>query len=100
MSARGEAVNVSLLQDLGVFARRMIESVAPLRVGVTESAADLDVMFRLRGAEILERGWAPPEAVPDGRDHDEYDAEAVQIAVWDGPDVVGTCRLVLPSPER
>jgi hypothetical protein len=78
----------------------MIESVAPLRVGVAKSAADLDAMSRLRCAEIIERGWALPEAMPDGRDSDEYDAGAVQIAIWDGPDVVGACRLVLPSQER
>ncbi len=97
MHAGGET---SVLREMELVARRVIASVAPLRVGVAESQADLDAMFQLRGAETIERGWAPAEAIPDGREQDEYDAAAVQIAIWDGSAVVGACRLVLPSPER
>jgi N-acyl-L-homoserine lactone synthetase len=88
------------LRELERVAIELMSSIAPLRIGVARDAADLDAMFRLRGAEIVERGWASPGALPSGRDRDEYDDNAVHIAIWDAADVVGACRLLLPSPQR
>ena len=88
------------LRELERVALEVTRSIAPLRIGVTFDPDDLDAMFRLRGAEIVERGWAPPEALPSGRDRDEYDDNAVQIAIWHVVDVIGVCRLLLPSPHR
>jgi N-acyl-L-homoserine lactone synthetase len=88
------------LRELERVAARLTASIAPLRIGVARDAADLDAVFRLRGAEIIERGWAAPESLPSGRDHDEHDDDAVQIALWDDAEVVGTCRVLLPSPHR
>lgn len=89
------------LRELERVALRLMASIAPLRIGVARDGADLDAMFRLRGTEIVERGWAPPHALPSGRDRDEYDDDrAVQIAIWDTAEVVGACRLLLPSPHR
>jgi len=88
------------LRELERVALELTSSIAPLRIGVVHDADDLDAMFRLRGAEIVERGWATPGSITTGRDHDEYDDDAVQIAVFDAGDVVGACRLLLPSRQR
>jgi len=71
-----------------------------MRIGVTDDAADLDAMFRLRGAEVIERGWGAAGSMPAGRERDEYDDHAVHIAIRDGAEIVGTCRLLLPSTQR
>jgi N-acyl-L-homoserine lactone synthetase len=88
------------LTDLERAALEFTTSIAPLRIGRTCNAADLAAIFRLRGAEIIERGWASPDALLAGHDRDEYDDDAVQIAIWESDDVVGTCRLLLPSQQR
>jgi len=88
------------VKELERVALDLTASIAPLRVGVTRDAAELDAAFRLRGAEIVERGWASPATVPAGRDRDEHDDNAVHIAIWDMAEVVGACRLLLPSPQR
>ena len=88
------------LDELEQAATHLISSIAPLRIGVTDDAADLDAMFRLRGAEIVERGWASSDLASTERDCDVHDGDAVQIAIWDAAQVVGTCRLLLPSPQR
>jgi len=87
------------LCDLERAARALTASIAPLRIAATRDAADLDAIFRLRGAEIVERGWASANASA-GYDQDEYDDDAVQFAVFDSANVVGTCRVLLPSPQR
>jgi N-acyl-L-homoserine lactone synthetase len=81
-------------------ALRFTSSIAPLVVGRSEVPDDLDAMYRLRGAEAVERGWAAAGSLTDVRDCDEYDADAVHIAIRDGAEVIGTCRVILPSPER
>ena len=88
------------LRELECVAIELMSSIAPLRIGVASGEGDLDAMFRLRGREIVERGWASPEAMPTGRDRDEYDDDAVHIAIWDAAEVVGGCRLLLPSRQR
>ena len=88
------------LRELEHVALELTSSIAPLRIGLAREAADLDAMFALRAGEIVERGWAPPASMPDGRDRDEYDDDAVHIAVFDTGKVVGACRLLLPSPHR
>jgi len=88
------------LRELERIAIELTSSIAPLRIGVARDAADLDAMFRLRAREIVERGWASPASMPSGRDRDDSDDDAVQIAVFDAAEVVGACRLILPAPQR
>jgi N-acyl-L-homoserine lactone synthetase len=99
-SLTAAAVAPDTLHGLQQAGTQLIASIAPLRIGVTEDAADLDAMFRLRGAEIAERGWASRDPGSIERDCDDDDGDAVQIAIWDAAEVVGTCRLLLPSPRR
>ena len=53
--------------------------------------------YRLRYQAVIERGWLQPADLPEGREHDEYDDQAVHILAWDGETPVATCRLVLPA---
>lgn len=100
MSREAAAGHTISSTDLDAIADRLLASIAPLRIGPTVDTDDLDTMYCLRGAEVIERGWAPPEDLPDGRDRDEYDAEAVQFAVRHDDQVVGTCRVLLPTHHR
>jgi N-acyl-L-homoserine lactone synthetase len=88
------------IRELERVAIDLMSSITPLRIGVAHGEADLDAMFRLRGAEIVERGWASPGSMPTGRDRDEYDDDAVHIAIWDAAEVVGACRLLAPCRQR
>ena len=88
------------LRELEQAAVGLMSSIAPLRIGVSGAAGDIEAMQRLRGAEIAERGWAARDGPSSRLDRDGYDADAVHIAIWDGPKVIGTCRLIVPAPHR
>jgi len=88
------------LRALEQAATDLMSSIAPLCIGASGAADDIEAMQRLRGAEISERGWAPPESISAGLDRDEYDDDAVHIAIRDGAQIVGTCRLIMPAPHR
>lgn len=81
-------------------AEAILEHAAPLRFGPIESAEDLDAALALRHAAALERRWVASGAFPDGRERDEYDAEALHVGAWDGDALVGTARIVLPAAGR
>jgi N-acyl-L-homoserine lactone synthetase len=81
-------------------AHRLLAAAAPLRVDLTHDPRELDAIYRLRYRHVIERGWAAPEDLPDGRERDAHDAAARHVAAWDGDQLVGTVRLVLPEPGR
>jgi GNAT superfamily N-acetyltransferase len=66
------------------------------RFTVATDEAERDVAYRLRYLAVVEQGWAPASAFPDGRDRDAHDDGAVHIVGWDGDTAVATGRLVLP----
>jgi hypothetical protein len=66
------------------------------RFTVAADEAERDVAYRLRYRAVVEQGWAPAAAFPDGRDRDAFDEGAVHIVGWDGEAAVATGRLVLP----
>lgn len=80
------------------FARRVLSRVAPLEFGIAESPADLEAVFRLRYAVVMDQGWAGPRDLPDGLERDAFDERALQVAAWDAGRLVGTTRLVAPAP--
>ena len=47
---------------------------------------------------MIERGWARPEALPDGIERDDWDEEAVLVAGSVDGETVACARLVLPRP--
>jgi hypothetical protein len=66
------------------------------RFTVASGEAERDVAYRLRYRAVIDQGWAPESAFPDGRDRDGYDDGAVHVIGWDGDTAVATGRLVLP----
>ncbi len=79
------------------FAQQILSRVAPLTFGVARSPAELDAVYRLRYAVVVNQGWARPEDLPEGLERDAFDDRAVQIVAWDGGKLVGTTRLVTPA---
>lgn len=81
-------------------AARALTNLAPLAFDVVHTTADRDAVLRMRYDTVIEEGWATPEDHPDGREHDEYDDEATFIVCRDAGALVGSLRLVSPSPSR
>jgi hypothetical protein len=88
------------VRALDRLAERLVGAAPVLRVAVATTAAEHDAAFRLRYEQVIRHGWAPHEELSDGREHDAYDADALQICAWKGDGLVGTIRLVLPSTGR
>lgn len=80
--------------------RRLIARARPIRFAVAQSPRELEAVFSLRHATVVEEGWRSAEDLPDGLERDEYDDEALQVAAWDGDDLAGTLRLIFPRPGR
>ena len=76
-------------------ADEVLRRVAPLTFSVARSPSELEAVYRLRYAVVIDQKWARPEDFPDGLERDAFDDRALQIAGWDGPELVGTTRLVL-----
>ena len=75
----------------------MAASPVPLRLARAE---EREAVFRLRGDEVVARGWRQPHELADGLEYDSYDAEALHVVgVADGR-LVATTRVVLPHPDR
>jgi N-acyl-L-homoserine lactone synthetase len=81
-------------------AARALANLAPLVFEVAQTAADRDAVLRMRYDTVVEEGWMTPEDHPDGRERDEYDDEAIFIVCRDAGAIVGSMRLVPPSPSR
>lgn len=81
-------------------AEQFLAQNAPLRFEVVITPPDLEAVYRLRYQEVMERGWGKPEDFPDGMEQDEHDLDAIQIAIWDGAELIGTARLILPVPDQ
>jgi len=91
------ATDRSVLQHAGRVARRIVDA-APWRIALARTADELEAVFRLRYRVVIERGWARPEDLPDGREWDAWDYRALQSAAWEGGTLVGATRIVLPLP--
>lgn len=71
-------------------------SAVPYRLAVASSETDREAVFRLRYRTVVEMGWAKPEEFPDGMERDEDDERSVHVCAWDGDELVGISRVVLP----
>jgi N-acyl-L-homoserine lactone synthetase len=89
-----------LTATVDLHAVQALANLAPLVFEVAQSPADRDAVLRMRYETVVEEGWATPEDHPDGRERDEYDDEAVFIVCRDAGEIVGSMRLVPPSPSR
>ena len=97
VSAAGVTPPIATIQRL---AERGLANLAPLAFDVAETPADRDAVLRMRYETVVDEGWATPEEHPDGRERDSYDEEAVFIVCRDAGAIVGSMRLVPPSPSR
>ena len=83
------------------FADKFLQMSESIQFSVAQSEAELESVFRLRYATVIEKGWSQPEDFPDGLEHDIYDERAVQIIGRNsGGTLVATGRVVLPLPDK
>ena len=78
---------------------RILANLAPLSVELATTAAEVDVVLRMRCECAVEMGWVQPEQFPSGRERDEHDERATLIVCLDGEAVVGTIRVIPPDAE-
>ena len=88
------------LDILDGMARHTLGLSPGLRFGLAQTPDELEAVFRLRYAEVIERGWAEPDTLSTGLERDAYDDGALQVVVWDGSQLAAITRLVLPQPDR
>lgn len=86
-----------ILAALDQLSRGFIGSIDTLRFDVAHDHSEREAVYRLRYQTVIERGWARPEDLPDGMEHDPYDEKAIHITGWDGNKLAATSRLVLPE---
>jgi N-acyl-L-homoserine lactone synthetase len=86
------------LLKVDAFAEQILSRVSPLALGVARTAAELEAVYGLRYAVVMDQDWARPEDLPDGQERDAFDDRAIQIVAWDDGKLVGTTRLVAPAP--
>jgi hypothetical protein len=87
-----EAGGAGLLDGL---AARILAG-SPYRFTVATAPAERSLAYRIRAAVMVQAGWAPADAFPDGRESDAFDDVAVHVLGWDGAEPFCTGRLVLP----
>ncbi len=85
------------LARLDALAEMAVSWVAPVHFCVAQTDGERQAAYYLRYQAVIERGWLQPADMPEGREHDEYDDQAVHILAWDGDTPVATCRLILPA---
>jgi predicted GNAT family N-acyltransferase len=75
-------------------------SAVPYRLAPASSEGEREAVFRLRYRTVIEMGWAKPEDLSGGTEQDEDDECSVHVGAWDGDELDGTARVVLPQAGR
>ena len=86
------------LARVDALAAQALGWVAPLRLGVAQSEAECDAVYRMRYETVTDRGWLQPADLPDGRERDAYDDLAVHLVLWNGEVLAASARLIFPAP--
>lgn len=73
---------------------------APLRLALASSPEEREAVYRFRYHHVIAAGWASPDELPGGLEHDRFDEGATHVMAWGGDALVGTCRLVFPDEDR
>src|SRR3954462_10823829 len=94
---RAEAPGVVALDRLS---DALLAAVDGARVEVVATRAELEAVLRLRHDHVLAHGWAPAPALSHGLERDGHDDDALHVAAWDGTELMGAMRVVLPAPGR
>jgi len=87
----------SPLARLDALASLAVSWVAPIHFRVAQTEQERQAAYHLRYQAVIEQRWLQPADLPEGREHDEFDDQAIHILAWDGETPVATCRLVLPA---
>ncbi|WP_193315426.1 GNAT family N-acyltransferase [Nostocoides sp. F2B08] len=69
-----------------------------LRVRVASGPAELQAVQQLRRHQVDTAGWEPGSRSTAAEEADDYDHDAVHLAAWDGTELAGTARVLLPAP--
>jgi len=93
-------VSAAPLAELDRVAVDWVARALPLRLVVASTSEERDAVYRLRYQHVTRAGWAKPEELPDGKEHDRFDIGATHVVAWDGHTAVGTCRIVYPDADR
>jgi predicted GNAT family N-acyltransferase len=89
-----------LFDGLDGLAQMLIARAAPARFDVASSTPEQQQIFALRYATVVEEGWVPDSAYPNGLERDAFDDSATHIAGWQDAELVATARLVFPETGR
>lgn len=81
-------------------AASILDELEPLHFGEAQDPRECEDCYRLRYRAVVEMRMTSAERFPSGLEHDEFDAEAVQLLGRDEGSVIATARLVLPAPGR
>jgi Acetyltransferase (GNAT) domain len=81
------------LARLDGFARQLLAGAGDLRVALARDDGERAAVYALRHRHVT--GDAAP-----GLERDPYDDDALHVCAWDGPELAGTIRIVLPAPGR
>jgi N-acyl-L-homoserine lactone synthetase len=80
------------------FAARFLRLNEAAQFGLAQDESELEAVFRLRYATVVEKGWRDPDTMPGGLERDAYDDRALQVVGRDSSGtIVATVRLVLPE---
>jgi N-acyl-L-homoserine lactone synthetase len=78
-------------------APRFIAQAAPLRLGIAQSQAERQAVYRLRCHVVVTKGWADAGDFPNQMETDDYDARAITVVARDGERLVASVRVVPPK---
>jgi predicted GNAT family N-acyltransferase len=88
------------LEGLDALACMLIARAAPVRFEIASTADQQRQIFALRYETVVEEGWVPSTAYPDGLERDVFDDVAAHIAGWHNAELVASARLVFPEHGR
>jgi N-acyl-L-homoserine lactone synthetase len=89
-----------VLATLAQVSQTVIARAAPVCFSVARTDTQQEAVYRLRYNTVIERGWARPEDLPSGMEHDDYDAIALHVIGTEGEALAACARLVLPAEGR
>lgn len=81
-------------------AASILHELEPLHFREAQDPREREDCYRLRYRAVVEMEMTASGRFPSGLEHDEFDAEAVQLLGQDEGSVIATARLVLPAPGR
>jgi len=80
-------------------AKQAIAWAAPIRLGVAQTEAERQAVYRLRYEVVIQHGWMRPEDMPEGIEHDSFDDLAVHVSGYDGETLITAARIIFPQND-